>query len=513
MEPAEWAFAYGGAAMSHAFGKYVSNPETWNKSPKAPWKYKMAPLTRSFPRKNTVRGAIMAGRKHTRTPTRDRGRSASRQRTIRRMDPDTPMSGSRGRSRVRSVSMAASNRRSRSRSQSLYGVRRVGGRRRVVRIGRTGGGRPNRYYSRRQLRSRNFNPVKDGAEVVFEVSGNINTESPNAVYIGHGCATTVFWQNVCRAIVRKLARGAGIEVLDWGQSVDGATSATNLKLQIQYSIANVTSVWVFDTTDIIIPVLPTLFTWNDLGLQLAARLDAIITPANTNVTIGCILIYQNDAQTLPLMKLDCSHMKVKYRITSKLKLQNVTLAANAADIEDEDAANVARNPLVGKLYSSKYRANGYKVETAPINGVGTAWSTAVPTVVDQSSGLLAWKVQNSSSADFKAKFKKPPSGHMFCLKGKPYGMEPGQISTIQFSDFRIINFNTLLSIYQKSIGDLTSSVYQNIGRFQMVGLEKKMHCALSEGTVSVDYAIEQFHSCVVTSFKGSVPKLQSITDP
>lgn len=445
-------------------------------------------------------------------PSYRRPNAQIRGRVLNRLRANRARTPSRSVSRVRSSY-------SRSASMGGSGGGSVGGNR-----GRPSGFVPSirrmrrvRFQRRRRRvgnrNRRGLNPVKDGAETVTETSGVISTQSPNAVYVGHGAATTTFWNNVCRAIVRKLARGAGIEIVDWGHNVDGATSATNMKLQIQYSTTQSTTVWAVDDTNIIIPALPSLFTWAQLALQLSTRLDTIFSSSDSNPNIGMILIYQNDAQTLPLMKLDCTRMKVHYKISSKLKLQNTSLAINGLDTQDESMDNVGHNPLTGKLYYSRYRANGFKLETHPINGVGPVWSTMVPNVAGYNTGSLTFKVDTADSADFKAKFKKPPSGHMFSLIGKPYGISPGQIKQLNWFDKRTIQLNQLISIYQKSLTDQSAFNYQNIGRFQMVGLEKKMHCSSSEANIQLDWALEQYYSCVVTSYKGSVPKLQIIVDP
>lgn len=448
-----------------------------------------------------------------------RGRKRNRSRSI----PPTP--GMVRRRRMNTVS------RSRSRVPAGMAHRYAGNRYLGLLPVAANGGRRNRRPSRRRSirrRSRfrrrtfkgrktkkmNMRPSKHGASLVVERSGVITGESAHAVYVGHGVSTEQFWANVCRAIVRKLFRILGQEITDWNHNVYATLSTTPLILDIGYSVAqNPTSILV-DSTNLVIPALPSTLSYGAVSDTLFARFLALFTPADSNIVFYHISLRENTALGTTNAKLDMSNVTVQYKVTSKLKLQNASLAGTTTtDIEDEDSGNVTANPLVGKLYYKKTRANGFKLQTAPINGINT-WAAVVGTIANRGTGMINWVSSSAFVPDFQLKFKKPPMGHMFQAQSKPYGMDPGQIKTLTWTDVRKIKFHKLIEIGKVSFTDNAGDgYYQNIGKIQMVGLEKKMHCLSNESNIVLHWALEQHYSCVISKTLGVVPRIQQIVDP
>lgn len=435
------------------------------------------------------------GRKRTSTDLQDMVRN------IRRRTPR------RSRSRGRSLVRQPSRNRSRSRSRTLS-----------IRRGR--GGRV-RYVPRRTIRSRMrsilrrrprpLNATTYGCSFVQENSGILQAQSSGSVYIGHGLATSNFWQCVAAAIMKKLFRIAGEDIDDWGKSKMGVNLAQTL--QIRYSINTNPTTTLYDNSTI-----NTAVSYRTIAAALAIRFNQITQAIHGNLTFYGVWLINTPNPVPPGVDtywsgepqamVDMSHMKVKYSVTSILKIQNVSLAGLVGDAAgDEDTTeNLSRNPLVGKMYYQPYRCNGFKVETLPITATG-----GPSLVAAHDTGMILFNTDNlQNNAEF---FVKPPQGHMLQCKAKPFGISPGVIKTLKWTDTRTIKYHSLIE--KSKINFTTDGVshYDNIGKVQMVGLEKKMNCAGNERLINVHWALQQHINVVVTTAKARAPRIVNIVAP
>lgn len=445
-------------------------------------------------------------------PQNDRGRKRQRSEDLSEMVRNyrrrTPVrSRSRGRSRNRRPA-------TRSRSRSVYSVRRGGGLRRSRNYPRRRRSLMRMVRRRRTRPMMITDPAKHGASLVVERSGVISSDSPQALYIGHGVSTEQFWVNVCRAIIRKLFRILGQEVTDWNHSVAANIPSTPFAIQIGYSTAVNPSSILLDSTDLPLPVLPATLTYNGVADLLYQRFNAILSATDNNITIYHVLLFDKSDNLDTVARLDMSNVVLEYKVTSILKIQNASLAGTqAGDLEDENRENITRNPLVGKLYYKKTRANGFKLQTAPLQGQNV-WANNVITVANRSTGMILWNTQTGNSVDFLLKFKKPPAGHMFQAQSKPYGISPGSIKEIKWTDTRKIKFHKLIEICKNTFVDNAGEgIYQTLGKVQMLGLEKKLNAISNENPIVVHWALEQHYSHVIKKTIGIVPRIQQIVDP
>lgn len=448
--------------------------------------------------------------------TRKRSYSKGKQKMVTLQMPPTPARNSGGQGRSSDAAPVADNAMDiDQQSSTVYSVRR-----------RRGGGRyiaPSRAQKRRRLRRRykkkkgmkGFNPSKHGASLIVERSGIVQATTNHAVYVGHGASTEQFWVNVCRAVIRKLFRMAGEEITDWNHNLNGTSVNQNpYILRTWYSTSSTPNVMAQDSQPLVVPNTPQRYTYSDVAATWFTRLNAIFAETDVNIVLYKLELLQPEIPNQVMARLDLSKMVIMYKITSKLKMQNASIAGSGtADAEDEDSGNVTHNPLVGKFYRSKYRANGFKFSTIPEDGVGPWVGAPIQQVADRVTGFTSFVTSDPNGPDFLLKFKKPPHGGMFGLKSKPYGMSAGQMKQIVWIDTRSITFNRLIELVKTTFTQNTLTQYCNLGRFQMVGLEKKMSCISTEFNVVLHWVLEQTYSCVVKNKLGKVPRIQQIVDP
>lgn len=360
------------------------------------------------------------------------------------------------------------------------------------------GGRRGR---RRITYNRMMSPSLHGVTQTVERSGALTTESNNALYLGHGISTEQFWVNLCRAIVRKLYRQMGEEIFDWNLNISGPS--TSYTLDIQYATAIDQDTYSLDSSTLATQ------TYSAVASQLYTRFVTIFSENDSNIFINSINIKQTTGGQV-VSRLVTSSCEIQYTIVSFMRIQNASVGGSGTqDIEDENKENVTNNPLVGKLYSSKARANGFKLGV--IRNVGA--SDTVQTVADRSTGLVLWGVTDLSSSDMKDLYKKPPPGRQFNLKAYPYGISPGQIKSFGWKDKRKIKLHHLIEKMKTSFTQNTTGQYQNAGFFKMVGLEKKMACISNEFQLVVHWQLNQSYNFVCRKILGRSNRITQIVDP
>lgn len=488
------------ASAAYRVGKKAAEAYTWYKVAKGPQRALPEPASgpanksRTFATKSSL-------------PQNDRGRKRIRSedlndmaRNIRRRTPARSRSRSRGRSRNRRPT------RSRTRSRSVYSVRRGGGLRRSRNYPRRSRSIRNRVRRVRQFRMPP--PNLHGVYHCVERSGAVTVGTNNAMYIGHGVDMEQFWVNLCRGIIRKLYRLAGEEINDWNAGVTGA--ANSYFLQIAW-VPNVDQ----DTLNVDNTLIGAI-SYAQVADALYTRFAALFAELDANILIQHVSLFGNVAvvgNSVTVAKLVMNNCNVFYKVTSRMKIQNASLAGSgAADIADEDTTNVTKNPLVGKMYWSKGRANGFKLNM--VRSVGAA--ETVKTLADFGGGFggtCIWGVSDISSAEMKDLYKKPPPAYQFCMNGKDYGISPGSIKTFSWVDTRKISLHKLIEICKTTFTQRTGVQYCTVGKFQMVGLEKKMSCLSNEPLITVHWALEQHHSFVVTKNLGKANRIMQFADP
>lgn len=333
---------------------------------------------------------------------------------------------------------------------------------------------------------------KDGAARVVEVSGNIQCPSAETLYIMHACATEQFWVNACRAIIRQLYRDAGEEISAWDQAMKGDTGARTL--QYQYTIgSNPTSVLTAN-------VVPTAAqTYDGFATQLYNSFQTSFSTSDASINLIQFFLFNTAAPQLCEATVQVSNMKLIYRVKSRLKIQNQSLAGTTtAEVDDDVTDNVSRNPLVGRVYVTKYRGTGFK----PIH---QATHTQGYQTVNHQTGL-----QFAASNGLPSFMRKPPPAKVLNSKMMHrINIEPGEIKINHWEDYREIKFSQLVEELQKSFSDAVNN-FQHVGYCQTVALEKEMHANVNENPIFIHYALEQHYDCVVRKTKSQPPKMVQI---
>lgn len=346
-------------------------------------------------------------------------------------------------------------------------------------------------------------PSLHGVSETVEHSGIFATGPNNALYLGHGVATNKFWLNLCRALIRKLYRLHGEEIYDWSLGISGTGNFTSL--DIIYTIWNDQDTVLIDTTTLAAQ------SYASVANVLYVRLLALFSEDNQNINLQAITLKETTSG-LHLARIVVASCEIQYYIKSSMRIQNASLAGlrgGSTDLADEESDNVTANPLVGKLYCSKSRANGFKPQIVRSVGVGDN----VITVANQANGVCSFSVTDTSSSEMRDLYKKPPPARQMRMKGYSYGISPGQIKTFSWVDRRKIKLSALIEKIKTTFTQNVAVQYQNVGQFKMVGLEKKMACSSQENDIVLHWHLQQSYNFVAKSLLGRTNRITDITDP
>lgn len=343
-------------------------------------------------------------------------------------------------------------------------------------------------------------PIKKPRDTYFHRMGSVkSTEnggttsvgSQNAIYLGHGPAVDEVYKSGLRSIVKLVMKQAKRNIDNWDEIVEFVPTVVSgeiLRWTTSYKDNPATGQIVLDTTFDIDPA----WTYNDLTDQLENNLATAWTNDYPKEVVY-FRLYRvlTTSQAIPVAKVLAKDVTLRFRFESRLAVQNRTLALVGTD--DHDADNIANNPLVGKLYYSKKRLNGFKFKVARP-------SLAVPYVADKNTGLI----KTNSTLSLPDQTVKPPPFWFFDTTwGKNIKENPGDIfsSTIDYS--QNMKLNNFFSIFRHEANNGTL-VDVKFGNCAMFGLEKMLDSGRALGeAIALAFEINQKYSCAY-SYKPKV---------
>jgi len=277
--------------------------------------------------------------------------------------------------------------------------------------------------------------LRDGVVVKAEKQGTASDSK--CLYIGHNSHPVYdTMRTISYAIVRLVCKLWHRDVTDILMVLD-----TPLQFEIAYQdvyngIVNVDS-----------NAVATGSTIKDIGDALMNRLIALITSSVNNFFVREIRFGTLDLDTgalnaywsLSKIVFFGNDLKITVNGNSTLKLQNITVSSTGDSVANEQADDIASNPLRGKRYFGKgyqhrFRFNQDTTTSSPImcyngpNGFLANAYTAFGTGFD---------------ADFRRSMQKPPPFRAFTnMKGSAYvGISPGEIKSSVVKDSYTMNIN------------------------------------------------------------------------
>lgn len=331
-----------------------------------------------------------------------------------------------------------------------------------------------------------------GIEHVEERRG-VQTDS-QCVYVGHSIASYQLMLDVSRAIVRAIWKKAGIDVTDFNTAIP--MSATNsYQLSFTY-LKDVTSTGAWFGY----PITITLgTTYNQLATSLHDSFVVLMTDAVPTVEGPWqhLKIYEfslvngvGTAYEQIMARIPATALNIDLAFTSKLTMQNQTLAAGGADVQDELTTNVENNPLKGKLYKSMKMSNGLTCKYKP-NLSTTAFRNLI---ADSDTGMIL----ESGGSLGNAMYYKPPDPYFFnSTKAVNVNLAPGaiKVDTIHFK--RRMTIDRFFQVFGNAMWRRTNQTppfnqtWVPFGLAHVVGFEKTLDSGASEANLRVAYELEQ----------------------
>lgn len=327
-----------------------------------------------------------------------------------------------------------------------------------------------------------------------------------AVYVGHTSAPVYA---VLRAlgwsIARLVAKKMGQDFTSFQSSINMpmSTASSSLTVTIQYRTTPtgvMTSfAWEHENS-----------TWAALGDNIIGHILALCTDSLYYFEVVRIKFAQGDAtlaEALPTVVLYGENLKISLGGFSKLKVQNNTVSTSGDTAANEQADDVANNPLVGKRYVGYGQSHVYKfnndftVSTPMLHYASTdGYATLTP----------------SSATSFEtamANFMLKIPNHKALTNIKGYSnikLAPGEIkSSVVKCGYKMklnkwIKFLFPIMRGATSLGGIPSSggshAICNLGTNALIGVEHMLHSG-TEPDIVISYQIDWTVKAIATHKK------------
>lgn len=303
----------------------------------------------------------------------------------------------------------------------------------------------------------------------FEYNGT-STTTNQCIYIGHStCPTNVVRQSIDFAIVKKLLMKAellrnsptgglglqGYAMVIYYTDNDDATPG----LSFQYNINN-------------------LDTLSDLASQLSPFDGSVPTFPGRKMQYIELIQTIGEGQNVVVCRLSLLNAKIRFHISSKLKIQNRTQAAGT---DANQTTTITANPLIGKSYDGSGTGTNYMVKT---NAAGVGGQRQF--FVHNENGVLDF-------APIDNDLQEPPYGKAFdkvkAMNG--YSIAPGEIKTSYLKHASTMPlykaFALLRSVNRDGVGTATVHPQVEFGKFRFMALEKIIDPVETEPDITVGF--------------------------
>jgi len=437
----------------------------------------MAPITpRTTPkrgRSRTVKSRSIPKMRRMTSRTQSSGRIGSLTRAI------TPMQAARSRSRVR------------------FNPTRIRISRGVMYTGSRGRFKPGK--SKSQL----YTKTANGSIKKIEVGGVETVNTYKAAYLGHAAAANQVLDSVGRAIIKLVANKSQILIKEWGELPPFLTTKFWWIQIFTKFLDGATATSIFYYVD------PTK-TWYEHGAALTNKIqDQAVAQTSKRIQLGQILFGETASAVstvfieTPRINFDLNDVSLNFEFYSNLKMQNTTVATSTveADPDIDLEENIANNPLVGKLYTSKEWKNGFQLAKNNLT-------------LTEDSGLLFAHIDygyinfdsdvgasNSTGTYTNNPLTKPPPPWLFqSTRATNISVNPGEIRNSRLKFKTTMRLNTfIMKYFYELIYTTAGAGAKNIipfGPSEMVGLEKQLDSRNETGApIKLSWQLDQTYIC------------------
>lgn len=360
----------------------------------------------------------------------------------------------------------------------------------------TMGNRGRRFKKPRRMRKSKY--LQRGVVLNTE-AGNVVTNA-KTVHIGHSTPVHQTFFVACNYIVKVLFRRLGQKVTSMYELPQelGFTHLAgpgNMRLGYQFVEGGATS------------YINIVVAAND-SYEACANLlfNQIVTICQSNawVQLRTLEFVENNTDAVN-SRLDLSEMVLDISISSKLAVQNRTVASTEAG-DQTNMLDIANNPLNGNCYEG----NGNYCRPKWVQQTGTI----VEPVGNPLSGVITWDIDAANmTADMKDQWQRPLPGNAYENVNKTTRviLKPGEIKHSYLHFKRKIYINKLLDICRSNLA--VTNLFSTWGKFKMFSLEKECNTGVDEPSISIGYEANNCYRICGYFSKTSTLPLQFVFGP
>lgn len=380
--------------------------------------------------------------------------------------------------------------------------------------GRNMGGK---YYKRfKRAKSRKFDKSFNKNGVVYKMEhGSVeSTTIKNSVYVGHGVAPITLYQNIMRALVKKLFALKGIYIENFNDVVSRfiyRAGGTEIQYRIAYiyrtssdtHLAATTSLYSFDITS---GGVATTTTWNDMVTNLISHIQTTIPESSNDYGelhfLRFVLQTYDGTDVTTDCTLDCEYLKFDIVVNSHLALQNRTNDASGST----NILSTSNNPVIGKQYDSNVKwLNGFDLSKTQEGAQDLAFDALY---TNGAQGIIA----TNSVDTYPELLKKPPQAWQLGVnKQKQVMMQPGSVRDHKLYWKASMKFNTLIQKLQKYV--VSDTVGANPRRMELgfctlFGFESMLNDRSETTELQIGWELNQVY--MVKCYAGKPPTVPMI---
>lgn len=332
---------------------------------------------------------------------------------------------------------------------------------------------------------------KYGTVSVGETGGVV--EDDDVVYLGHHTTPiTELMKGFGRAVTRRMAQDAKMDFTAFSSAQDLFPFNTGLyEWFIEY---NAGAPATTTPAQLSLPINVAFPDFEGVAAILTGGIWGIV---EGNEKIEIVKISMRSILATPrvvLFEIRGKDVSMKYYCSSKLSMQNRTVASNAVD--NIEATNVANNPLVGFAYEGK--GNAMRPRT---NNVGTTFPSTIANlkqgIIISSSALLG---PATGPTDV---YKKPlpPNSFQNVSKYAKFTLNPGEIKTSFIKSTMNYRMNDFFANVYEMLSNYTAAPVSSdrrvtrMGTFKCHSMEKYLDSRFTGNKVSVAYQLDTKICC------------------
>lgn len=349
-----------------------------------------------------------------------------------------------------------------------------------------------------------------GSVAVNEYGGIYTCNSTEAMYVSHGVASEEVMRSTFRAILKELMHQRKTDILNWDDGLELGNSASvtdSIFFNIRYANDPSSNSNTYSTVTYTPPT--TGITYTELADALMNQFRNLGGAGDQPKELIEIHVYQNvrnsantTTVTIQVAKINFNQAKFDYKISSKLTIQNRTLAevsSVAEPVADRDSSDDIENvPLIGKIYSNQPKWANYINTNMKSLASDTSNDFTKKLVCDGKTGIMFFESATSGGQALR----KPPPGWVLGFKShKNFTIQPGTTLENNFTFSTQLSTQTVFQKFSFLMGNASSNntainARVDFGRVNCIGLEKYLDTFRSSGTlVSLGFQLSQTYSC------------------